>query len=1117
MRSCFLLIVFSISLVVISSPTSAQQIFFTKVSPPAGKAFLHVTGMVQDKQGYMWFATKSGLFRYDGYQMTWYKNVPLNPNSLVSDALEAICVDSSGLIWIGTAGKGLNSFDPSTEVFQHYRHDATQATSISNDSITALMTDHQGTLWVGTLNGLNKYDPKTKTFLRYLQTDDVASLSSNIVRAIYEDRQQTIWIGTGSPYEKGDDPNDGGLNKLNRETGKFDRYKHDPDNLYTLANNKVRAIFEDSKGNFWIGTSGDGLHIMDRATGKFQRFPYNAAAPDKLSRPPISKLFPQHDHITFIIEDGAGAIWIGTAESGINYYDPRNKKVIHYESARDSAGAFTDRSLWWAYKSRDGILWLSTINGRLYKVNTIQRKIPFFPAQADGVNAVYEEPDGTLWIGTEQGIIRKSPTGRENKSFTHDPNDPASLGAKTVQAIYSTRDGNIWIGSIGGGLQLYNKKEENFIHYRHDPKDSTTLSNDQVLNIYEDRDQNLWVGTFRGLNRMNKATGRFTRYLFYPNDTTPAGSNVVTSVLNDSRDKWWAGSWLKGGLQLFDPGTKKFKTYLKGNSLIRILESKKAELWAAGDEGLFKYDPVTDSFYHYSDPISGAKYNNVRGFLEDDQQNFWLITPEGIIKLDVQRNQSILYGKNYGIGPNLRYAGGYKGKQKLYFFDDHGYYSFVPDELLKDAKPPEILFAAFYLGSELIRPTSKGPLTEPLSSVKKIKLNYNQNVFSFDFAAIDYTSPEDNLHLFKLENYDKDWHEAGSVRKAFYYNVPAGKYTFRVKAVNVNGAWGEKSIDIIITPPWWNTWWAYCIYALLLLSLIFLVYRYQRARLLKAERERTRKKELEQAREIEKAYHELRSTQTQLVQREKMAGLGELTAGIAHEIQNPLNFVNNFSDINAELVDELKAELTNGNIPLASEIADSIKENEQKINHHGKRADAIVKGMLQHSRTSSGQKEPTDINALADEYLRLAYHGLRAKDKSFNATTNTDFDKSIGSINIVPQDMGRVILNLINNAFYAVDEKKKQNGDGYEPTVSVSTKKENGKVEIRVADNGNGIPQKVLDKIFQPFFTTKPTGQGTGLGLSLSYDIVRAHGGEIKVNTKENNGTEFIIELPNQS
>jgi signal transduction histidine kinase len=251
-----------------------------------------------------------------------------------------------------------------------------------------------------------------------------------------------------------------------------------------------------------------------------------------------------------------------------------------------------------------------------------------------------------------------------------------------------------------------------------------------------------------------------------------------------------------------------------------------------------------------------------------------------------------------------------------------------------------------------------------------------------------------------------------------------------------------------------------------------------------------------------------------------MASLGELTAGIAHEIQNPLNFVNNFSDVNQELVDELKTELATGNVQLANEIADDIKANEEKINHHGKRADAIVKGMLQHSRSSTGQKEPTDINSLADEYLRLAYHGFRAKDKSFNTTIETDFDNSLGKINVIPQEIGRVILNLINNAFYAVDDKKKVGIENYEPIVIVSTKTVKppsgglGAVEIKVKDNGNGIPQKVLDKIFQPFFTTKPTGQGTGLGLSMSYDIIRAHGGEIKVETKEREGTIFIVQLP---
>ena len=280
----------------------------------------------------------------------------------------------------------------------------------------------------------------------------------------------------------------------------------------------------------------------------------------------------------------------------------------------------------------------------------------------------------------------------------------------------------------------------------------------------------------------------------------------------------------------------------------------------------------------------------------------------------------------------------------------------------------------------------------------------------------------------------------------------------------------------------------------------------------------------------------LKSSQAQLIQSEKMASLGELTAGIAHEIQNPLNFVNNFSDVNIELIEEMKKELAAGNRPLAEEIAEDIKSNEQKINHHGKRADGIVKGMLQHSRTSSGQKEMTDINALADEYLKLAYHGLQAKDKSFNAKFETHLDPTLPKLNVIPQDMGRVLLNLINNAFYAVSEKQKAQstkpGSGYDPSITVSTKNLGGKIEISVRDNGNGIPDSIKEKIFQPFFTTKPTGQGTGLGLSLSYDIVKAHGGELKVETKESltddphlndtvgqadgrgEGCQFIIQLP---
>ena len=369
---------------------------------------------------------------------------------------------------------------------------------------------------------------------------------------------------------------------------------------------------------------------------------------------------------------------------------------------------------------------------------------------------------------------------------------------------------------------------------------------------------------------------------------------------------------------------------------------------------------------------------------------------------------------------------------------------------------------------------------------------------------------------------------AGALPAFFLWGFYYGIYSI-YRAISVFGmstpkfvTWMQMNSNVI--EIWCVTWFT-IVFSWILVQKYALLRKQLTLQALERERERTelmtqQKVELEsqveeRTGELKKSIEELKTTQHQLIQSEKMASLGELTAGIAHEIQNPLNFVNNFSEVNKELLVEMNEELSKGNIEEARVIAKDVTDNEDKIIFHGKRADSIVKGMLQHSRSSSGKKEPTDINALCDEYLRLSYHGLRAKDKSFNATMKTDFDKSIGNINIIPQDIGRVILNLLTNAFYVVDEKKKSGIKNYEPTVSISTKKNADKVEIKVADNGIGIPQKVLDKIFQPFFTTKPTGQGTGLGLSMSYDIItKGHSGQLNVETKENEGTTFSIILP---
>ncbi|MBK9490685.1 MAG: hypothetical protein IPO07_19280 [Haliscomenobacter sp.] len=405
-----------------------------------------------------------------------------------------------------------------------------------------------------------------------------------------------------------------------------------------------------------------------------------------------------------------------------------------------------------------------------------------------------------------------------------------------------------------------------------------------------------------------------------------------------------------------------------------------------------------------------------------------------------------------------------------------------------------------------------------------LSLAYNNNYVTFHFIGITMAQPKKVKYQYKLEGMDQNWSALTDRNEAPYGNLPQGNYIFKVKAMNSEGVWSDESTyTFSIRPPWWQTWWAYCLYALLIGGSIGW-YVQSRSKALRREKSILEKKvalrtvQLEQkSTELEKSLENLKSTQNQLIQSEKLASLGELTAGIAHEIQNPLNFVNNFAEVSAEMLGEMKEEIKAGNTSEVIAIADDLEQNLSKINHHGQRASSIVKGMLEHSRASTGVKEPTDLNALADEYLRLAYHGLRAKDSSFNATMETHFDPDLPLVSVIPQDIGRVLLNLINNAFYAVNEKAKMGIEGYHPIVTITTNRVEKGIELKVQDNGNGIPDAIKDKILQPFFTTKPTGQGTGLGLSLAYDIVtKGHGGTLKIESTEGVGAEFLIVLPFQ-
>ncbi len=1086
-----------------------NSILFSKLEGPLGKPIGKITGICQDPNGIMWFCGQDQkcLYRYDGTNLTSIKEDDRNPNSLGFGSLETIYADDRGMIWIG--GTGLDRYDPSTAVFTHFK--MPDPTKKGENYVFTILRDHKGNCWIGTASGLYLLDEKTGNTKSYLHdSTNPKSLSNNTVEVIYEDKSGVLWIGTGFPWVAS---GGGGLNRMNSD-GSFTSYLHDPNNPNSLMNDKIRSIFEDSRGVFWVGTSAEGLHIMNRAKGTFERYPYNPAHPLALSAPQ-TRLTNIWEGITFINEDNTGAIWIGSYQQGLSRYDPVTKSMTRFKNEN----GFPDTSTFKGFVGRDGTLWVATENSALLYRADPGSKIIKQVITGRECWRVFVDRNKQIWASSSGGgLLQYDENKKLIHQFRHEPQDPYSTISDTLAGMFAyPGNDTLWIAT-SRGIEVFNTSTKKFSPANQLIK-TVDLSHSFIMGFTPDKKNNLWIRTVdQGLIRYNRNDGSVKQFLPDAADSGSLGSHSVGSMLEDRNGNIWAGTWQeKGGVYLLNQQTGKFHGYLLGKACPGLFEDQSGDLWVGTFGGLYRYDKERDVFFPFFDPQSDISTENFIAIIEDQKRNLWMSTNLGIIKINPERNAFFVYGKKFGV-QDVR-ACFKTSEDQIFVTSGNGFYFFYPQELKTDMSPLRLTITDFFFNESSGLAGGDSTLLVSAEKNNSLSLAYNQNSFGFKFSANDYRSPEGVSYYTMLENYEPVWRATGVSKTSFYFNLSPGDYVFRLKAYNSDGIKGEKQVLIHISPPWWKTGWAYAVYGLLLIMAISAVTRFQKQRIIREERQRTQAKELEQSKEIEKAYTELKSTQAQLIQSEKMASLGELTAGIAHEIQNPLNFVNNFSEVNMELTAELKEELSKMNIDpqyknQLEDITENINVNQEKILHHGKRADAIVKGMLQHSRTSSAIKEPTDINQLADEYLRIAYHGLRAKDKSFNTNMKTDFDPQVGRINTVAQDIGRLLLNLYNNAFYAVAQRKQNDGPAYEPMVEVKTKKAGRNIEITIHDNGDGIPKKVLDKIFQPFFTTKPTGQGTGLGLSLSFDIVKAHNGEIKVDTKEGQYTVFTVTLP---
>jgi signal transduction histidine kinase/ligand-binding sensor domain-containing protein len=801
----------------------AQDIRLNIVTPPIGEAGFTTNGMAQDKQGYIWLATSDGLYKYDGYQYTPYHHETLNSNTPAGANTEWVMADKAGYIWLALHFYGLDRLDPATGIFTHFRHHDNDPGSLINDTVWVVVQDHEGTIWIGTAGGLDKFDSKTNKFIHHTNSpNDPSSLSSNEVRAIYEDKQGTIWVGTGSSFFLDSRKTEGGLNKLNKNTQQFTRYLHDEKDPHTLIDNRVRSIFEDSRGNFWIGTAEDGLHTMDRAKGTFERHTYDSLHPDKLSRPPIKNIISYgFDHITFITEDKNGKIWIGTFEGGLNVYDPVTQKAAHYDADKNSGGKLVDNSFWTAYKTRDDILWISAFSNNLYKTNPYQNILPHIRI-GKWVICLVEDGAHGLWLTTLNGLIHKYYDGRE-ENFLMDKNPSSPLNQFY---FIEKNESKFWVTSTAG-LLLFDTVTKTFSSYRHQAGNPNSIISDSPATLKKNVDNTMWVCTARGLDLMDIKTGTFRHFLNNLKDSDSIPVESIFSVTSDKFENLWVGTL--SGLYRLDKQTGQFKRYLNKSFVSHIFEDSAGTLWAATDAGLFTYNKEADNFFIFIDESSAITGAPVFWIAEDNHQNLWISSAsKGLIRLNKERNSTAVYGRNQGVSSQSM-AGSYVlvGKNgEILIADTSGYYNFQPDVLQQHLSSPVVSITKFLLNNIPVPLSPNGILSLPLAQTKVIRLGHDQNTFSFELTNIDFSSEhEDTRLLYMLQNYDNTWRKAGDERTAYYFNLPPGKYIFKVKALNDAGIAAEKNIAVIISSPWWKTWWAYSLAALLVAVTTYTIYR----------------------------------------------------------------------------------------------------------------------------------------------------------------------------------------------------------------------------------------------------------------------------------------------------
>ncbi|UXP32684.1 response regulator [Reichenbachiella agarivorans] len=1030
-----------------------------------------VSAIVQDQHGFLWLGTRGGLNKYDGINMQSYLHDADDSLSIRSNYVRSLYVTSDNKVLVGTLAAGYSIYDEASETFYQLQADNVPS-ELASATINGFYEDREGNIWFATeRNGLLVWNKRDNAFSQYRHNDnDSWSISSNVVNGVIGDGRGNLWVATWG----------GGLNLFDTNTKRFIPFRHSDENPNTPISDIVRCINYGGKDHIWIGT--------DRGIDKVS---YDKSGKYLFEHIPTPNARGEDPFVLMLVEDQQQRLWIGSENHGLCRVDLTNNQYRWFTNDSKSLYSIKNNSIWSVFEDTNGVIWVGTFNKGLFKLDESNRKLAVYKHNPyddrflthNAISSFFEDKDHNVWIASDGGGLDYWDV--KNETFSHYRKDQYPQMSDQVLTLMIDQHENVWVGSWQGGVLVKRKGQKGFKPFLLKHGFEKHLGKENVFSMMEDDQGRIWFAVFRsGLVMYDPRSSSFTSYALDDRDPNSISSNLTRHVYQDSKGRIWVGTEGTGLNLMPDTELGKFRrfihdgsdaTSLSDNTVECVLEDQEGRIWIGTSGGLNLYDEKGESFIKYGTE-NGFVDEAIHAIQADELGNLWLGTNKGIIRFNVSTGQA----RNFDLSDGIQAMEFFKNSSfklsngSLLFGGVDGFNVIDPTQIKDDFEEPQIYLADFKISNESIKGSKKEGLEGSLLDGGHVSLKYDQNDLSFEFSQINFSQSSKNEYAYILENYDREWQQAGNRREAYYTNVPPGEYRFRVKGTDNGGAWSTKEASFVvsISPAWYDTTWAHIVYGMLVLGILFWAFQTV------VNRERLQSKLYLEHMELSKM-QELDQMKSSFF------------ANISHEFRSPLTLI----------LGPLKA-------MVETERYSSSKEQASMMLRSAENLLNLINQLLELSKLESGKMRLELVTTDLVAFLKPIVHSFSSMANTKSIAYKVVLPKTKVELSFDKEKMEKVVVNLLSNAFKYTNDYGR---------VVIGLKEDADKVILEVEDDGIGIPEEEQAYIFNRYYRVrdnkKKKRKGTGIGLSLTKELVELHHGHVEFHSKEDEGTTFEVHL----